>query len=177
MVAAVPPDAPEDFIKDLVYYYDGLCDQELWSEIFNGSYERLKDYEQLGYEFITDTTGRLKGIPQRGLEHVKCYLGKPFGMGGKNMVAALVKEAERLGVDRLGRIVVTDILKRDGWQLVRAGLMRSTVTLYFQCARVILARQWRWKVSYHHNIGKATHLLRVECRRRSHGCEFGVGMR
>jgi len=36
MVAVAPPDNADDFVKDLVYYYDGLCDQDLW-ERYSGS--------------------------------------------------------------------------------------------------------------------------------------------
>ncbi|MBP1730610.1 MAG: Succinate dehydrogenase flavoprotein subunit, partial [Deltaproteobacteria bacterium] len=175
MVAAVPPDEPEDFIKDLVYYYDGLCDQELWSEIFKSSYGRLKDYERLGYEFITDTNGCLKGIPQRGLDHVKCYLGKPFGMGGKNMVAVLVKEAERLGVGRLSRIVVTDILKRDGVAVGACGFDAINGDFYiFKARAVILAvGNGGWKVSYHHNTCAGdTAYLGLNAGAEATSCEF-----
>jgi succinate dehydrogenase / fumarate reductase flavoprotein subunit len=175
MVAAVPPDLPEDFIKDLVYYYDGLCDQELWEEIFRGSYDRLKDYQRLGYEFITDAGGRLKGIPQRGLDHVKCYLGKPFGMGGKNMVAVLVKEAERLNVERLGRIVVTDILKRDDVVVGATGFDAITGEFYiFKARAVILAvGNGGWKVSYHHNTCAGdTAYLGLNAGAEATNCEF-----
>jgi succinate dehydrogenase / fumarate reductase flavoprotein subunit len=175
MVAAVPPDSPEDFIKDLVYYYDGLCDQELWNTIFKGSYDRLKDYQRLGYEFITDAGGRLKGIPQRGLDHIKCYLGKPFGMGGKNMVAVLVKEAERLGVERLGRIVVTDILKRDGVVAGAVGFDAITGEFYiFKTRAVILAvGNGGWKVSYHHNTCAGdTAYLGLNAGAEATSCEF-----
>jgi succinate dehydrogenase / fumarate reductase, flavoprotein subunit len=174
-VAAVPPDLPEDFIKDLVYYYDGLCDQELWNAIFKGSYDRLKDYERLGYEFITDAGGRLKGIPQRGLDHVKCYLGKPFGMGGKNMVAVLVKEAERLNVERLGRIVVTDILKRDNVAVGAVGFDAITGEFYvFKARAVILAvGNGGWKVSYHHNTCAGdTAYLGLNAGAEATSCEF-----
>ena len=175
MVAAVPPDEPEDFVKDLVYYYDALCDQELWSEIFKSSYGRLKDYERLGYEFITDTNGCLKGIPQRGLDHVKCYLGKPFGMGGKNMVAVLVKEAERLGVGRLSRIVVTDILKRDGVAVGACGFDAINGDFYiFKARAVILAvGNGGWKVSYHHNTCAGdTAYLGLNAGAEATSCEF-----
>jgi succinate dehydrogenase / fumarate reductase, flavoprotein subunit len=175
MVAAVPPDTPENFIQDLVYYYDGLCDQDLWNGIFKGSYERLKDYERLGYEFITDDNGRLKGIPQRGLDHVKCYLGKPFGMGGKNMVAVLVAEAERLGVDRLGRIVITDILKRDGAAVGACGFDAINGDFYvFKARAVILAvGNGGWKVSYHHNTCAGdTAYLGLNAGAEATACEF-----
>ena len=115
MVGVVPPgDNLDDFLKDFVYYYDGLCDQELMEVILKGSYGIIQELQKLGYTFITDEEGKLKGVPQRALDHVKCYIGAPFGMGGKNMVTCLVDACSRLGVERMGRIMVTDIIKHRG---------------------------------------------------------------
>lgn len=173
--AAVPPDNADDFVKDLVYYYDGLCDQELWGTIFGQSFDRILDYQRLGYEFITGPDGRLKGIPQRGLEHIKCYLGKPFGMGGKNMVGVLVNEAQRLGVERLGRIVITDLLKENGKVVGATGFDAIDGQFYILKARAVLLAVGNggWKVSYHHNTcaGDTVYLgLRVGAEATN--CEF-----
>jgi succinate dehydrogenase / fumarate reductase, flavoprotein subunit len=175
MVAAISPDQPEDFIKDLVYYYDGLCDQALWTEIFKRSSERLEDYQRLGYEFIALPDGRPKGIPQRGLDHIKCYLGKPFGMGGKNMVAVLVNEARRLGIERLGRIVITDLL-RDGDAVIGAvGFDQINGQFYLFIARavVLAVGNGGWKTSYHHNTcaGDAVY-LGLKAGAEATNCEF-----
>ena len=57
--AVLPGENVEDFVKDLVYYYDGLCEQDLIEEIFKHSYERLKDYQRFGCEFKTEPDGKL----------------------------------------------------------------------------------------------------------------------
>jgi len=94
MVGVVPPnDSAEAFLEDFVYYYEGLCDQELIEVILKGSYDIIQELQKFGYRFITDENGNPKGIPQRALDHVRCYVGTPFGMGGKNMVSCLVQEA------------------------------------------------------------------------------------
>lgn len=114
IVALVPGEEVDAFVEELVYYHDGLCQQDLIEEILRQSAYRLQDYERLGYDLLREPDDKLRGIPQRGLNHIKCYVGQPLGRGGKNLVAVLVREASRLGVDRLGRILVTDLLKRDG---------------------------------------------------------------
>ncbi|HME43317.1 MAG TPA: FAD-binding protein [Syntrophorhabdales bacterium] len=153
IIATIPQDNVAESIKDLVYYYDGLCDQDLWGEIFGQSYDRIQDYLEMGYEFITEPDGRLKGIPQRSLEHIKCYLGKPFGMGGKNMVGVLLNKAQRLGVERFGRIMVTNLVKQDGRVIGATGFDTITGEFYiFKAHAVLLAvGNGGWKASYHLN--------------------------
>jgi len=162
MDAAVPPDTADDFVKDLVYYYDGLCDQDFWGEIFSRSFDRMRDYQELGYEFITQPDGKLKGIPQRGLDHIKCYLGKPFGIGGKNMVRVLVDEAKRLGIHRVARIVITDLLKQNGSVVGATGFHSVNGEFHiFKAPSIIIAvGDGGWKTSYHHNTcaGDAAYL-------------------
>ena len=97
MVAVVPPDKLDEYLEDLVYYYDGYCDQELMELILRNSYDRMRDLQKLGYEFMSDDRGNLKGVPQRALPHVKCYIGQPFGMGGKNMVHRIAQQGKEPG--------------------------------------------------------------------------------
>jgi succinate dehydrogenase/fumarate reductase flavoprotein subunit len=154
MVGVVPPkESPEAFLEDFIYYYDGLCDQELMKVILEGSYPMMQELQQLGYQFITDEQGNLKGVPQRALDHVKCYIGAPFGMGGKNLVACLVDECERLGVKRFGRIMVTDIIKNNGQAVGAVGFNTlSGQFCIFKARSVVLALGHSgFKISYHHN--------------------------
>jgi succinate dehydrogenase/fumarate reductase flavoprotein subunit len=175
MVAVIPPDNADDFVKDLVYYYDGFCDQDLWGEIFRQSYDRMMDYQRLGYEFITWPDGRLKGIPQRGLDYIKCYLGKPFGMGGKNMVGVLINEAKRLGVQRLGRIVITDLVKQNDRVVGATGFNSINGEFFiFKAHAVILAvGDGGWKTSYHQNTcaGDSVY-LGLRAGAEASNCEF-----
>jgi len=154
MVGVVPPDnSTEAVLEDFIYYYDGLCDQELMEVILGGSYGIIRELQRFGYQFITDDRGNLKGVPQRALENVRCYLGAPFGMGGKNMVSCLVQECERLGVQRIGRIMITDILKHGEQAAGAVGFHIVNGQFHIIKARsVILAvGNSGFKVSYHHN--------------------------
>ncbi len=63
MIVKQPEFAAKDLVEELVYYYDGLCEQDVLEEILNQSYERFKDYEKMGHEFARDDSGRLMSHP------------------------------------------------------------------------------------------------------------------
>jgi len=109
---AMTPDMDrEKLLDELVYYYDGLCDQEVLGDILDESYARFTDYERMGHEFVRDANGKLMGIPQRGLEHVCCFHSKPYGKGGSNFTRELAREVGKRDIRRLGRIMITDVVK------------------------------------------------------------------
>ena len=110
-VAVMRDENVDNFLSDVVYFYDGLCDQNLYRKILEQSVERLEDYQELGVDFFTNPDGSLRGLLEHGLDYLTLYTAKPFPHGGKMMATALVKEAKRLGISRLGRIQVTDLLK------------------------------------------------------------------
>lgn len=151
--AVLPEEHVDDFVQDLVYYYDGLCEQDLVEALLGKTFDRLEDYKNLGCRFFTGPDGRLRGVPQRGLDHVKLYPAKLKGTGGADMARGLVGEAERLGVVRMGRTLVTDLLKQDGNVAGAVGF--DTITgdfLVFKAQAVILATgAGGWKASYHQN--------------------------
>lgn len=122
-------------------------------EIFKQSWDRLKDYQRLGCEFLTGPDGKLKGIPQRSLDHVKLYPAKLKGTGGADMVRGLIKEANRLGVERLGRTLVTDLLKRDGRVVGAVGFhtINGEFYIFKTCAVVLATGSGGWKSSYGQN--------------------------
>jgi succinate dehydrogenase / fumarate reductase flavoprotein subunit len=162
MDAVLPGENVDDFVQDLVYYYDGLCEQDLLEEIFKHSFERLTDYQRLGCQFLTSPDGKLKGVPQRGLEHVKLYPAKYKGTGGEDMTRCLVKEANRLGVKRLGRTLVTDLLKHDGRVVGAVGFnTRNGEFSIFKAGAVVIATgEGGWKSSYHSHTacGEGTYM-------------------
>ncbi|MDB4444527.1 FAD-binding protein [bacterium] len=154
MVGVVPPDnSTEAVLEDFIYYYDGLCNQKLMEVILDGSYDIIRELQRFGYQFITDDKGNLKGVPQRALENVRCYLGAPFGMGGKNMVSCLVQECERLGVERIGRIMITDILKHGEQAAGAVGfhIVNGQFQIFKARSVVLASGNSGFKVSYHHN--------------------------
>lgn len=154
----------EAALDDVVYYYDGLCDQPLVKRILEQSYERFQHYERLGVTFSRDENGKLVAIPQRNLKHMKMLLVRPYGTGGPSMRDALVREAERLDVQRLSRITVTDILRNDAGEAAGAvGFhTQSGETFLFEASSVVLATGGGgWRPSYitmSNSVGEAASL-------------------
>ena len=93
MIVKQPEFAAKDLVEELVYYYDGLCEQDVLEEILNQSYERFKDYEKMGHEFARDDSGRLMSIPQRGLELMRYYFYHPYGKGGAHTLKLIGQAA------------------------------------------------------------------------------------
>ncbi len=160
--AVLPGENVDDFVEDLVYYYDGLCEQDLMEKLFQQSFDRLKDYQRFGCEFLKNPDGRLKGIPQRGLHHVKLYPARLKGKGGQDMMRGLTGEVDRLGVKRLGRTLVTDLLKSNGRVVGAVGFDTLSGDFHiFKAGAVILATgAGGWKASYGQNTstGEGMHL-------------------
>ncbi len=141
----------EAALDDVVYYYDGLCEQTLIKNILKQSYERFLHYERLGVKFERDENGKLKAIPQRNLQHMKMLLIRPYGIGGPSMRDALVRELNRLGVKRIFRVQITEILKNEAGETAGAvGFhTQSGETFMFEAPSIVLATgNGGWRPSY-----------------------------
>ncbi|MFZ7104571.1 MAG: FAD-binding protein [Peptococcaceae bacterium] len=151
--AVLPDENVDDWVKDLIYYWDGLCDQELVEELFKISYDRLQDYQELGNEYFTDAEGKLRGVPQRGLDHFKLYPTKLKGKGGEDMAKSLFRETERLGSDYLGRTLITDLLKNEDKVVGAVGFNTRTgdFNIFKAKAVVLTAGAGGWKANYLQN--------------------------
>lgn len=151
---AVQPDEKiEDWMEDFVYYFDGLCDQPMMEEILKHSYDRMEDYKKYGYEFFKKEDGTLKSVPQRGLPHVKLYPAQEKGRGGETMVRGLVEQLQKKGVTRLGRILMTDLLKQGDRVVGAVGFDTITGDFYVIKAQAVVAATGvgGWKTSYGKN--------------------------
>ena len=109
--AVLPPDNVDEWVQDFIYYFDGLCDQNLMEEILKRSADRLHDYERFGCEFFKKEDGSMKYVPQRGLDHVKLYPAQLKGRGGELMVKNIVRQLKQRSVERVGRILLTELLR------------------------------------------------------------------
>lgn len=151
--AVLPCDDLDAWVEDFIYYFDGLCDQEQIEEILRRSHERLEDYQRYGCEFFRKEDGTLKSIPQRGLPHVKLYPAKLVGRGGEDMVRNLVRQLRKANVTSLGRIMVTDLLKKNGRVVGAVGFDSINGDFYRFRAQVVIAATGvgGWKTSYGKN--------------------------
>ncbi|MFP5527861.1 FAD-binding protein [Peptococcus simiae] len=152
----MPDENIDDWIKDWVYYYDGLCDQELMEKIFKDTYDIFKKYEGWGCEYLKDENGTIEtvGVPQRGLDHVKLYVTKIKGSGGLRLVNAIVKQVNELGVRSIGRTMLTDLIK-DAEGKISGAVGFDIITgdfIQIQAKSVLLATGFGgWKSSYMKN--------------------------
>ncbi len=151
--AVMPGDDLDAWLEDFIYYFDGLCDQEQIEEILRRSHERLEDYQRYGCEFFRKEDGTLKSIPQRGLPHVKLYPAKLVGRGGEDMVRSLVRQLRKTNLTSLGRIVVTDLLKKNGRVVGAVGFDSISGDFYRFRAQAVIAATGvgGWKTSYGKN--------------------------
>ena len=159
--AVTPEENIDEWVKDLVYYWDGLCDQELMETLFRASYDRLCEYETLGCAYTRKEDGNFKGIPQRGLDNVKLCITKVKGTGGEDMRDSLNKEMRRLDIQRIGRIMVTELLQQDGHITGAVGFHVRTGQFYSFAAKAVVIACGRggWKCSYGKNTSTGEGLL------------------
>lgn len=152
---ALGPDTDiNDLLKELVYYYDGLCDQNMVADIVRASRDRFADYEAMGHEFVRDAGGSYMRMPQRGLEHYRLYQSKPYGKGGVTFTRELVARLDQSGIRRLGHVMVTDIVTGPNGEVCGAtGFFTKSgrpVNITASAA-VLCTNNGSWKCSYHAN--------------------------
>ena len=152
--AVLPPDNVDEWVQDFIYYFDGLCDQNLMEEILKRSADRLHDYERFGCEFFKKEDGSMKYVPQRGLDHVKLYPAQLKGRGGELMVKNIVRQLKQRSVERVGRILLTDAAAAGRPRLRRPGFGYHQRHDFIRFdARVVIAASGMggWKTSYGKN--------------------------
>ena len=150
MIVNMPEDDTRELVDELVYYYDGLCEQDVLEDILRLSHERFEDLERMGHRFHRDERGRLRSVPQRGLEKMRYYFYHPYGTGGSHTTEVLNRRLEDLDVQRLGRVEITRLLK-DGDRICGAAGFhaQSGAPVLIRARAVILAAHaGGWKGSY-----------------------------
>jgi succinate dehydrogenase / fumarate reductase flavoprotein subunit len=140
MQALPPGENVDDFVKDTISLGDGLYEQDLLEKILLQSWDRIEDFQRMGVEFEEEKDGRIRIIPQRGLKHNACYLPKPSGAGGINMMRGLAREANKLGVNYMSRVFISDLIKRNNTVVGAIGFnVRSGRFYIIKAKSVILA--------------------------------------
>jgi succinate dehydrogenase / fumarate reductase flavoprotein subunit len=138
------------WIDDLVFYFDGLIEQDVIELLLSKSFERFKDFETMGHKFARDDDGNLLRVNQRGLDHVSAILSRPFGTGGESLVSVLVNKANELKVRRLSRVQITNIVKDNNQITGVTGFHTRSGEFYIIKAKVIIlcTGNASWKPSY-----------------------------
>ena len=119
MIVMLPEFKVEDLLDEMVYYYDGLCDQPLVRKILEHSYDRFCDLERWGHIFARDEKGNLRAVVQRGLKYMRYYLYHPYGKGGPHTCNTLYDQLALRGVRRISNIQIVKLIKRSGKKPVR----------------------------------------------------------
>jgi succinate dehydrogenase/fumarate reductase flavoprotein subunit len=138
------------WIDDLVFYFEGLIEQDVIELLLSKSYERFQEFEAMGHEFARDADGNLLRVNQRGLDHVSALLSRPFGTGGESLVSVLVNKANELNVRRLSRVQITNIIKENDRVAGVAGFHTRSGEFYIIKTKVIIfcTGNASWKPSY-----------------------------
>ena len=150
MIVMQPEFNVKDLLDELVYYYDGLCDQEQLAVILEASYDRFRDLENWGHIFARDENGTLLHVPQRGLSFMRYYLYHPYGKGGIHTTDTLQAKMNEYGARRISNVEITELIRKDGRVCGAVGFhARSGVPCVFRAGAVVLCTHTGgWKQSY-----------------------------
>ncbi|MDO5537798.1 MAG: FAD-binding protein [Desulfovibrionaceae bacterium] len=143
----------DDFLEELVYYYDGLCDQPFARMVLEQSYARFSDLERWGHKFARNPDGSMRYILQRDLKLIRYYYYHPYGKGGPHTCDTLYDQLEQRGARRLSNVQIVDLIKEDGDSGRVTGAVgfhtRSGMPVVIQAGAVILCTNTGgFKMSY-----------------------------
>ena len=138
MMVMLPGDDLQEHVADVVSGNEWLVDQEMVRAVFEGSYDRLKDFESAGIHFRKNKSGYV-WTRARGTRNIKNLW--PENGSAAEEVTTLRKIAIRKGVRFLDHVYVYDLLKDPAGQ-VAGGVgigVRDSRDYLFQAGSTILA--------------------------------------
>ena len=151
LVAMLPEDKIDDWMRDFIYYWDGLCDQELLERFLRKSYDIMKEYAENGCEFLKNEDGSFRSVVQRGLSHPALHPAKLKGCGGEKMAEVKLRQMRQRGVRFLERILITDLTKHGDRVTGAVGFdtIRGDFYVFSAKAVVMACGNSGWKTSQH----------------------------
>lgn len=151
IVSMLPGDNIDDWMKDFIYYWDGLCDQDQLEKFLRKSYDILKEYDEGGADFMKNEDGTFRSVVQRGLDHPALHPARLKGCGGEKMAQVKLRQMKERDVKFVGRTVLTHLTKRDGRVNGAVGFNAITGELVTIQARVVVMACGNagWKTSQH----------------------------
>ena len=108
MMVMLPGDDLQEYLSDVVSGNEWLVDQEMVRAVFEGSYDRLKDFESAGIHFRKNK-GEYVWTKARGTRNIKNLW--PENGSAAEEVTSLRKIAIQKGVRFLDHVYVYDLLK------------------------------------------------------------------
>jgi len=128
-IYCLPEDDVEVWLRDMAEAQGFLSRQDMVADMLTTSYSRLQRLEGWGVEYQRDPgKGGYLRLPSRGFRQVKMMVLPRRGknVGGAAVVAALMRQIRRLGIESHPRILVTDLLRSNGRVAGALGLDRSS---------------------------------------------------
>lgn len=130
----------DDWVQEVMYFEDGLCEQDLVESIYKETFDRIKNLESYGVRFMEGPDQGYRLLTTRGLAHIRKVYPYPHLAGGAKEIQSLFGEANRLGVHSLSNIFVIGILKEDGAAVGAVGVDRRSGRFYiFKAGAVVIA--------------------------------------
>lgn len=107
-IVAFPDDDIDGILREIVAGNDGIADQELVRQTLMESYDRLRDFEDMGMVFPRNEDGTYARRPTRGLDLARVM--HPEG-GGLEFCWHLRRALEKDGVELIDRRFVTGLTR------------------------------------------------------------------
>ena len=131
------------WLADFAEAHGYLCRQDIVADIIDTSYARLRRLNSWGLDYRRmPLTGRYYTLPSRGLHHARMLVGPRWKgrTGGSALVGALLEQVRSRGVDLFPKVLVTDLVQKDGRACGAVGVNRLTgEAVVFSARAVVLA--------------------------------------
>ena len=139
-IYCLPEDDADVWLRDIVEANGFLSRQPLVEEILKTSGARLRKLEEWGVRYPQSAEGGYLRIPSRGFRHAKMMVMPRYRdrVGGSAVVDAVRRRAIRGGVSRHPRLLISDLLQRDGRVVGALALDRTTAEPRLFAARAVL---------------------------------------
>jgi len=136
MITLFPDDDLDGILREIVAGNDGIADQVLVREVLASSYDRFRDFEQMGMRFPRHEDGSYSRRPTRGLDLARVLY--PEG-GGLEFCWQLRKALEPIGIALLDRHFVTSLMRdADGRVTGAAAIHTRTGAFHVIAARATI---------------------------------------
>jgi succinate dehydrogenase/fumarate reductase flavoprotein subunit len=138
MMVLLPEDDLDEYVHDIALGNEWLVDQEMVAEVFNGSYDRLKDLESFGIPF-RKSSGAYVWTKARGTRIVKNLW--PEHATAADEVTLLRKVALSRDVRVVDHVYVYDLIKADNGRVTGAvGIgVKEPKNFIFHTSSVVVA--------------------------------------
>ena len=137
-----PEDDLDKYAKQSIQWSDYLADQDLVYTVVRESYDRFQDLLKWGVEFMRDETGDIKAVVSDTPYDTECKTRYVFPAppSSHEHIGKMKKEALRLGVKFIDRVMVTDLLTSDGKVAGAVGFHTREGSFYqFRAKAVVIA--------------------------------------